>query len=257
MGIILDSHKMEARLSVDKVEWIKTALWEFRSKQSMTLQEFQSLLLGVIPLGCPFLQRKIALIRGVKNPITTLSSQQVFSKTSICGACLLSSGMVSGCSYLPFGTPLRPSPYSQMPLAPSVNGGFFQTSWFQGSWLPHQQLGSPGMSILWQELFAIVVAWDLWGHKWTSRRIKFHCDNLGVVEVINYGKSKVPRVMDLVRDLTLCTLRHNFYFQAVHVPGKHNNIADSLSRFQMEHFRQLAPQFCASPDPIPASLLCL
>ena len=94
MGIILDSHKMEARLSVDKVEWIKTALWEFRSKQSMTLQEFQSLLLGVIPLGCPFLQRKIALIRGVKNPITTLSSQQVFSKTSICGACLLSNGMV-------------------------------------------------------------------------------------------------------------------------------------------------------------------
>ena len=34
-------------------------------------------------------------------------------------------------------------------------------------------------------------------------------------------------------------------------------IIDSLSRFQMERFRQLAPQFCASPDPIPASLLHL
>jgi len=47
--------------------------------------------------------------------------------------------------------------------------------------------------------------------------------------------------MDLVRDLTLCTLRYNFYFQAVHVPGINNNIADSLSRFQMECFHQLAP----------------
>ena len=35
-------------------------------------------------------------------------------------------------------------------------GGFFQTSWFHGTSLPHQQLGSPGMSILWQALFAIV-----------------------------------------------------------------------------------------------------
>lgn len=59
--------------------------------------------------------------------------------------------------------------------------------------------------------------------------------------------------MDLVRDLTLCTLTHNFYFRAVHVPGKNNNIAVSLSRFQMERFRQLAPQFNTAPDPIPAT----
>ena len=136
-------------------------------------------------------------------------------------------------------------------------GGYFQTRWFQGKWLPHQHLGTPGMSILWQELFAIVVACHLWGHQWISRRIKFHCDNLGVVEVINSRRSKVPRVMDLVRDLTLCTLGHNFYFQAVHIPGQHNNIADSLSRFQMERFRQLAPHFSASPDPTPACLLRL
>ena len=74
MGIILDSHKMEARLPVDKVERIKTALWEFRSKRSTTLQELQSLIgtlnfaCKVIPPGRPFLQRMIALTRGVKKP---------------------------------------------------------------------------------------------------------------------------------------------------------------------------------------------
>ena len=35
------------------------------------------------------------------------------------------------------------------------------------------------------------------------KRIHFYCDNQGVVEVINSRRSKVTRVMDLVRDLTL------------------------------------------------------
>ena len=74
MGIILDSHKMEARLPVDKVERIKTALYEFQSKRSTTLQELQSLIgtlnfaCKVISPGRPFLQRMIALTRGVKKP---------------------------------------------------------------------------------------------------------------------------------------------------------------------------------------------
>lgn len=86
-------------------------------------------------------------------------------------------------------------------------GGFFQKRWFQGQWLPSQQLGQPGISILWQELYAINIACHLWGALWTSKRIRFYFDNQGVVEVINSRRSKVPRVMDLVRDLTLCTLR--------------------------------------------------
>lgn len=74
MGIILDSHKMEARLPEDKVERIKTALCEFRSKRSTTLQELQSLIgtlnfaCKVIPPGRPFLQRMIGLTRGIKKP---------------------------------------------------------------------------------------------------------------------------------------------------------------------------------------------
>ena len=126
MGIILDSHKMEARLPVDKVERIKTALCEFRSKPSTTLQELQSLIgtlnfaCKVIAPGRPFLQRMIALTRDVKKPHHHIKLTTGFFQRP--RACLLSSGMVSGCSYLPFGIPLRRSPYSQMPLAPSGMG---------------------------------------------------------------------------------------------------------------------------------------
>ena len=263
MGIILDTHHMEARLPEDKIERIKTTLCEFRSNRSTILQELQSLIgtlnfaCKVIPPGRPFLQRMIALTRGVKKPHHHIKLTSGFNKDLDMwslfieqwnGIGLFLSSLWDTSDTLSLFTDASGS---------IAYGGYFQTRWFQGKWLPHQQLGTPGMSILWQELFAIVVACHLWGHQWISRRIKFHCDNLGVVEVINSRRSKVPRVMDLVRDLTLCTLRHNFYFQAVHVPGKHNNIADSLSRFQMERFRQLAPHFSASPDPTPACLLRL
>ena len=52
--------------------------------------------------------------------------------------------------------------------------------------------------------------------------------------------------MDLVRAVTFQTLRYNFTFTAIHIPSLDNSIADSLSRFQMDRFRTLAPT--ASPS---------
>ena len=260
MGIILDSHRMEARLPEDKVERIKTALSTFQSQRSTTLRELQSLIgtlnfaCKVIPPGRPFLQRIIQLTRGVKQPHHHIKLTAGFHKDIDMwkifieqwnGVGLFLSSQWDTSDTLSLFTDASGS---------LGYGGIFQNSWFQGRWSPSQLLGQPGISILWQELFAINIACHLWGPHWTSKRIKFYCDNQGVVEVINSRRSKVPRVMDLVQDLTLCTLKHNFYFRAVHVPGKNNNIADSLSRFQMERFRRLAPQANKTPDPIPVRL---
>jgi hypothetical protein len=49
--------------------------------------------------------------------------------------------------------------------------------------------------------------------------------------------------------------RHSFTFTASHVPGKLNPIADSLSRFQFQRFRQLAPQADPVATAIPQALL--
>ena len=38
--------------------------------------------------------------------------------------------------------------------------------------------------------------------------------------------------MDLLRHLTLLTLKNNIDMRAKHIPGQYNEIADSLSRFQ-------------------------
>jgi hypothetical protein len=68
-------------------------------------------------------------------------------------------------------------------------GGIFGTKWFQGKWKPRQKLGQPGISISWQELFAIVVACQIWGNLLHDHCITFHCDNEGVVSMINMKRS--------------------------------------------------------------------
>ena len=61
--------------------------------------------------------------------------------------------------------------------------------------------------------------------------------------------------MVLVRDLVLSCLRHNILFRARHIPGLQNSQADYISRFQVERFKEIAPEADELPTPVPANLL--
>ena len=78
------------------------------------------------------------------------------------------------------------------------------------------------------------------------------CDNKSVVASMNSKHSKSPRVMDLIRAITL---QYNLTFTATHIPGLDNSIADSLSRFQMDCFRSLAPSASPIASAIPPSVM--
>ena len=261
MGIILDSDRMEARLPPDKVERIKTSLASFHSRKSCTLKELQSLIgtlnfaCKVIPPGRPFLQRMIELTRNVFQPHHHIKLSSGFFKDLHTWQLFIASW--NGASFF-LSNSWTDSDSLELYTDASGTlgfGGIFGPRWFQGSWCPHQQLGQPGISIAWQELFAIVVACHLWGEAFANKRILFHCDNESVVHIVNSKRSHIPRVMNLVRHLTLLTLKYNFYLKTKHIEGKKNEIADSLSRFQMDRFRLLAPHAEQTPCPIPLVLL--
>lgn len=71
---------------------------------------------------------------------------------------------------------------------------------------------------------------ETWGQALANKSIRFHSDNIAVVEIINKISSKDTSVMYLVRRLVLACLRHNILFQAEHIPGKINTLPDLLSR---------------------------
>ena len=107
------------------------------------------------------------------------------------------------------------------------------------------------MDITWKELFAIVMAVHTWGVLWQRQKILIHCDNQAVVRIWESGSTHAKNTMALVHLLYYCAARYNIYVCIVHIAGVNNDIADCLSRFQQDKFRQLAPRANPVPDNIP------
>ena len=264
MGIILDSVRMEARLPDDKLTRIKDLLESFTNRRSARLVELQSLI-GTLQFACKvvvpgrtFLQRIINLTRGVPSRFHHVRLNKEFFKDIAMWKSFLSSW--NGRSFF-LDSALTPTPDLELytDAASTVGfGGFFRGKWFQGKWPPHLCINKDhGISIEWQELFPIVVACAIWYPHFSGKRLQFWCDNETVVSIINSGHSKAPRIMDLVRLLVLLSMKYNFFVRAQHVPGVSNAIADALSRFQVQRFRELAPHADPHPCTIPPSLLTL
>ena len=68
------------------------------------------------------------------------------------------------------------------------------------------------------------------------------------MHVINKQSCRDEILMVFVRKLVLVCLEHNIFSKAKHIPGTHNILADSLSRLQVQIFKQLAP---ANMNPFP------
>lgn len=61
--------------------------------------------------------------------------------------------------------------------------------------------------------------------------------------VINKQSCRDNDLMIFVRKLVLVCLSYNIVFKAEHIPDLSNNLADALSRLQLQAFRQLAPAY--------------
>ena len=264
MGIELDSVRMEARLPEDKLTRTRELLTSFTRRRSARLVELQSLI-GTLQFACrvvvpgrTFLQRIINLTRGVPSRFHHIRLNKEFYKDLDMWSLFL-----TGWNGRSFFLDTTVTPFPEMDLftdaASTVGfGGYFKGEWFQGRWPPHLLLNRErGISIEWQELFPIVVACTIWHPHFAGKRLQLWCDNESVVAIINSGHSKVPRIMDLLRALTLISMKHNFFVRARHVPGVYNVIADALSRFQEARFREAAPKANRDPCTIPPSLMTL
>ena len=80
------------------------------------------------------------------------------------------------------------------------------------------------------------------GRQWTGKRVRCHCDNLAVVEVLNRGYSRDRELMHLLRCLFFISEKLRVSVEAVHCPGKYNIKADALSHNDVPCFFLQAPQ---------------
>ncbi|KAM9311580.1 LOW QUALITY PROTEIN: uncharacterized protein PAF06_009408 [Gastrophryne carolinensis] len=130
-------------------------------------------------------------------------------------------------------------------------GAYFAGRWCAAPWPERVRSSSDIRNLALLELFPVVVALALWGEDLQNKSVHFHSDNMAVVSAINAQTASSPPVVKLLRQLVLSCLQYNILFRAVHVPGVANGIADALSRFQMDRFRELAPEACTEGEECP------
>ena len=96
----------------------------------------------------------------------------------------------------------------------------------------------------------------LWGHVWVSKHVKFCFHNMAVVSDLRSGTSRNPNMMVLLCHLlSLIAACQSFVFTACQTARRDNIIADSLSHFDFQCFRCLAPQAAPGATPVPSPLL--
>jgi len=118
-----------------------------------------------------------------------------------------------------------------------------QGDWFRYRWTDHpnkplfQDPKKP--DIFWKEMCAIATSCLIWGHQWKGKSVTFWCDNEPCVYSLAKWRCDFRRedVMRLIRIIADCANRFGFCPFFIHIRGKDNLTADSLSRFDFVKFR--------------------
>ena len=125
-------------------------------------------------------------------------------------------------------------------------GGIFGREWFFLQWEP-RYIKKCKPSIEYLELYAVCMGVLIWAKKIANLRVIVFCDNLSVVNMINQSSSGCKNCMYLIRLMVLNSLQYNSRVFSLHVMGKKNNLADSLSRLQFKRFRRLGKHMNTYP----------
>ena len=256
LGIILDTQQMQARLPDDKLNRIKLQLSTWLHKRKATKRQILSLV-GLLQHACKVLRSGRTFVARMYNTAAKVKKLTYFSRLNKSFKSDLYWWHMfinhwNGISLLRSAT--FPDYYIYTDVSGSWGfGAVFAGFWFQLPW--PMELSS--VNIMAKELVPIIISCGVWGPLLKQRSTEFHCDNQGLVAVINKGSSKDAVVMHLLRCLWFFTTVFDIHITATHIAGKLNNAADMLSRNQAAKFLKVHPHMPISPTPLPPSLLRL
>lgn len=256
LGITLDSIRMEASLSGEKLTSCRAAISHALSVGYLSRVELQSLLgrfnfaSRIMPQGRAFTSRLLQLLPSAPDQSSIVHLDSHASADLAMWSLFLSSW--NGISlFVPSWAPSYPTVFSDA-AASRGYAAIFGSHWMAGQWPVEiwsvaENLNSSSLL----ELYPIVAAAQVWGHRWANTPVMFITDNQALVDIITKGRAKPPRIMSLMRRLVWLSLTHNFHVFCSHIPGVENVAADALSRFNFPLFFQVLPGADPAGFPLP------
>jgi len=260
LGLELDSELMLVRMPLTKIIELKEKILQVLEKEKVKLKAMQSLI-GALQFACraivpgrPFCRRLINATCGLSKPYHHLRVTKAMKHDLEMWLAFFQDFNGVSVFHDRFWTSNAEADLFTDSAAGCGFGIFFAGRWVCERWPDNWVQSGLTQNIMVLEMFPILVSIDLWGQNFRNKRVAFHCDNIAVVHAINTMTSKCDNVMVLLRALTLRCMKYNIMVRAEHIPGKHNIITDSLSRFQMTIFRKHAPFAQREPEPMPSHL---
>ena len=251
LWIILDTERMELRLSEERVCTLEALLNHWILKKQCRKRELLSLIgklshaCRVVRVGRIFLGRLINLSMQAARLYHWLHLS-IEARADLAWWITFLSAW-NGRSMM--GTTDTQSP--EITFASDASGAWgcgasWDNKWLQLEWPEEWR----ARSIAAKELVPIVLACAVWGEQWQGKTVLVWCDN----QIITGLSSKDPILMHLLRLLYFFLALHSIHLIAKHIPGINNVLADSLSRNSMQVFRQLLPAAQPNPTCIPDQL---
>ena len=258
VGVELDTILMESRLPLGKVTECLALIDNFLQVNKVTLKQIQVLTgklcfaTSTLPCGRPFLRRLYDLTAGLDKPfyhrrltIETKSDLMVWKQFLM---------YYNGKQFITH-LPLFPVTLGSDASSLVGYGAVCGCEWIYGLWPPEWQADLLTYNIDVKEFYAVLACIATFRHFLRGHRVRFACDNLPVVSMVNKLTSTSKHVMPLIRDLALLCLRNDIHIEAFHIYSGENFLCDRISRGLHSH--SVLQEFGMSPypTPVPMSLL--
>jgi hypothetical protein len=134
---------------------------------------------------------------------------------------------------------------------------YFSGRWTFFQWPSDWRYSEIMADITCLELVPIVLSVFIFKEVLSMKQIIFYTDNEALVAILNKKTSKSKRVMQLIRPFVLFTMLYGMQFKSLHIEGRFNCIADSMSRKELWKLKELDPDLQELPETIPQEFLDL
>ena len=252
LGIEIDTDTMIIRLPPSKLEEIQGLLHEWvdehRCAKAILLSLIGKLSFAakVVKPGRLFLRRLIDLSKTTQELKSLITINSDARKDIRWWDCFLLSW--NGVSIIQSSPVLTDDLTLFTDTSGSLGfGALYKTHWFPCRWPANMEK----FNIAYKELFAVVVALQVWGSEFVDKQIVVLTDNQSICDAWRSRSARDPELMRLFRFMFFNAASLNFNVMLQHIPGHYNHFADLLSRLQVSKFKLVAPRMDAAPTPIP------
>lgn len=260
-GIEVDASQMQARLPPDKIAVCVQAIKAILSKGSV-IQEKLASLVGMLNFACKVVRPGRAFLRRMYSYLYSVpkATSNIHLDVHLSGD--LKMWLVFLANYNGVAIIHEPKWVTSKTLHCYTDAakqhGFgivFGDQWAFGEF-PREWKEK---DIFCLEAFPVMLVFHMFHDQLENKKLLIHTDNGALVSTLRTQSCGNPLTMVFVRDLVLAALKYNIIFDAVHIPGKLNTLADTLSRLKVEKFweeaNKLGIYMRAQPTQVPSRLL--